>query len=829
MTRSQQGPDRLAVLAVSLLFFVSGATALTAEVVLNKLLTYVFGSSHLSTSTVLAAYMAGLSAGAWLLGRMAGRIRRPVLAYALLELLVGAFYALLPLLFGPFQRLGIALASPLSGSPALLTAVRFGLSFLLVFAPTLMMGGTLPTLVSAFRRGQALQRSLPLLYAVNTLGAATGTLLASYVAIPALGLDGTLYACAGINLAISAASALLSRRIAPAAPPAEDDAMTAEDEPRASPAAWHLPPRATLAFAFAQGALAFVLEVVWFHLIGTVIGVTTYAFALMLFAILLGIGLGSLILPLVARVSRRPPAAIFVWSMLLAGLGVALSLRGWDEFSTVIERTPELRASGHFFERERLRLGFCLALLLPTTLALGMSLPALAASSRAPGPRHGAWVGRVFASNTLGTITGSLATGFVLLGWLGSELILKIAAAMALLLGVIGLVSARPAEGGARALRREMAFVGTAAAAVLAVLGFSGRWDAYQLTLGSHYYWEPPEATRVSRVEWLREDAQSGFITVMRAPNGKKTLRTNGKYEGNSEPGEFQDLFALLGGLYVKHHERAAIVGLGPARTLNVLHAMPFGHIEAIEYSPAIIAAAREAFPEFSGPPFADTARVELVCDDGRNHLQLSRRSYDYIAIAISGAAFAGAGNIYSRDFFRAVGDRLAPEGIFMLWIQVHHVFPKDVRSVAYTLREVFPHVHFYTGPLAEQGFLLASREPLTVNPEIVRGLDEVPRIREVLGHHGMSSALDLVARGVFTTDEELQRYFASPDVGPPPVLLTDLRPAFEYSTPYALAERIGGYDFQRFSDKLLPVFSPPLSPEDHEALEARRQSIQRR
>jgi spermidine synthase len=810
----------LAIVAVSLLFFLSGATALTAEVVLNKLLTYVFGSSHLSTSTVLAAYMAGLSAGAWLFGRMASRIRRPVLVYALLELLVGAFYALLPLVFGPFQRLGIALASPLAGSPALLTALRFALSFLLVFAPTLMMGGTLPTLVSAFRRGQALQRSLPLLYAVNTLGAAAGTLLASYSAIPALGLDGTLYACAAINLAISAASALLSRRIAPAA---EGDASAAEDEHLARPAAWHLPPRATLAFAFAQGSLAFVLEVVWFHLIGTVIGVTTYAFALMLFAILLGIGMGSLLLPLVLRASKRPPASIFVWSMLLAALGVALSLGGWDEFSTVIERTPELKASGHFWGREKMRLGFCLALLLPTTLALGMSLPALAASARAPGVRHGAWVGRVFAANTLGTITGSLATGFVLLGWLGSELILKLAVGMALGLGLLGLLSMRPGPGGARPSRLETGLLGAASAVVLAAVLFSGGWDPYRLTLGSHYYWEPPEATPVSRVDWLREDAQSGFITVMVDPSGKKTLRTNGKYEGNSEPGEFQDLFALLGGLYVKRYERAAVVGLGPARTLNVLHAMPFRHIEAIEYSPAIIAAAREAFPEFSGPPFGDTARVSVHCDDGRNHLQLSRRTYDYIAIAISGAAFAGAGNIYSRDFFHSVGERLAEGGIFMLWIQVHHVFPKDVRSVAYTLRQVFPHVHFYAGPWADQGFLLASRAPLTVDPDLVRGLDASARVKEVLGHHGMTSALELVERSIFTTDEELGRYLSSPDVGPPPVLLTDLRPAFEYSTPYALADRIGGYDFQRFSDKLLPVFSPPLSEEQRAALEARR------
>lgn len=828
MAATTKPASALALPAAALLFFLSGATALTAEVVLNKLLTYVFGASHLSTSTVLAAYMAGLSAGAYVFGRRSARLRRPLLAYATLELGVGAFYALLPLLFAPFQRLGVAAAAPLAGTPALLTAVRFALSFLLVFAPTLMMGGTLPTMIAAFRGDQAFARSLPLLYAVNTLGAAAGVLLASYKLIPALGLDGALYACAAVNLAVAAAGALLSRRLSPgAASPAAEPPD--EAQPLIAGAAWHLPPRAALALAFAQGALAFVLEVVWFHLIGTVIGVTTYAFALMLFAILLGIGLGSLLLPAVLRLSRRPPAAIFAWAMLLAALGVAASLRGWDEFATLVERTPELRPAGHFFGRELARLCFCLTLLLPTTLALGMSLPALAAAAAAgAGAQPGMWVGRLFAANTLGTITGSLSCGFLLLGWLGSERILLLGAALALALALAALLAGRAAGDTPRpALRSaisrlELGLLALGAAAALG-LAAPARWDPYRLTLGGHYYWEPYEAKRESRVAWIREDSQSGFITIMESPNGLKTMRTNGKYEGNNARAEFQDLFALLGGLYLKRYERAVLVGLGPARTLNVLHAMPFRGIEAVEYSPAIIAAAREGFAEFAGPPLADTARVSLHCDDGRNHLQLSRHRYDYAAIAISGAAFAGAGNIYSRGFFEVVRARLAEGGVLMLWIQVHHVFPREVRSVVYTLRQVFPHVHLYTDPGQSQGFLLASAAPLTIDAPRVRELDASPRIREVLGLHGLGSVLELSERGAFTGDEELQRFLASPEVGPPPELLTDLRPAFEYATPYALAEPISSFDFQRFSDKRLPVFDPPLPDHELAALEARR------
>ena len=808
MTRDKGPP----LATLSILFFVSGATALSAEVVLNKLLTYVFGSSHLATSTVLAAYMAGLSAGAWIFGRAATRLARPLIAYAALELAVGAFYALLPVVFVPFQRASVALASPLAGSPGLLTAARFALAFALVFVPTLMMGGTLPTLVSAFQRGPALSRSLPMLYATNTLGAAVGTLVASYAAIPRLGLDGALYACAALNLAVALAAIAIAR-----APGKHNKSETlANDEPEPDRGG-HLPPRAVYALAFAQGAVAFTLEVVWSHLIGTVIGVTTYAFALMLFAILLGIGAGSLLVPRLLR--GRAPAAVFAWAMLLLATGVGVSLRGWDRFGDVVAATPGLAAAGHFWGRELVRLGFCLALLFPAALAMGISLPALAASARGDGPDHGQWVGRVFASNTLGTITGSLLTGFVLLGAWRSERVLVTAACSALLLGGVALVLA---EGHGRTSRRERAaLVVSALFAAAIAIGFRG-FDPEKLTLGAHYYWYVQKGAP-DRVTSVREDAQSGFITVSVSRGGVKTLKTNGKYEGTDAAGEFQDLFALFGSLYVKRWDRAALVGIGPSRTLRVLYEMPFAHIEAVEFSPAILEAAYRDFPDFARVPFDDKARVSIVSDDGRNHLQLSQSTYDYVAVAITGAAFAGSGNVYSKDFFQAVKGHLRDDGVMMLWIQVHHVYPEDVRSVVYTLRQVFPHVHMYTDSGQTQGFLLASRSPLTIDPQRVADKLSSPRLLGTIKGHGLGLMLDLTERSVFTTDAELERYFEAPGVGRAPEILSDLYPAFEYKTPYGLASGHYAFDFQPLSDKRLPTFSPPLPPEEQAALEARR------
>src|SRR4029079_18167726 len=98
-------------------------------------------------------------------------------------------------------------------------------------------------------------------------------------------------------------------------------------------------------------------------------------------------------------------------------------------------------------------------------------------------------------------------------------------------------------------------------------------------------------------VVYSKEDAQSGFITVDREAGGTQILKNNGKYESSDSPGEFQEKFAFLGALYLKRFDRAVLVGLGAGRTLSVMAAMPFAQIDAVEFSPAIIDAARVKFP----------------------------------------------------------------------------------------------------------------------------------------------------------------------------------------------------------------------------------------
>ena len=103
------GSDRLILFAVGACFLLSGFAALLYQAAWLKKLGIVFGTSHIAVATVLAAYMAGLAAGAAIAARFAHRVRRPVLVYGVLEAMIGISALLVPLLLGGAQILLVAI------------------------------------------------------------------------------------------------------------------------------------------------------------------------------------------------------------------------------------------------------------------------------------------------------------------------------------------------------------------------------------------------------------------------------------------------------------------------------------------------------------------------------------------------------------------------------------------------------------------------------------------------------------------------------------------------------------------------------------------------
>jgi spermidine synthase len=241
-------------LLVYLLFILSGSAGLVYQVIWVRVLQYSFGNTDLAVSTVIAVYMGGLALGAWGGGRVARRLRRPILAYGVLELAV-AIYAIVvtPALYQMDFLYGLVSADAGVGT---LTALRFVAATALLFLPTVCMGATLPVLtlplVSMDRAGEG----VGLLYFVNTLGAVLGSAVAGFALIRFLGLQTSLYIAAGIGAAVMLGAFLLQRGLPVREPDEPRKVKAAAAHRREAEGAGSVGESAAVAGAAAEGGLS---------------------------------------------------------------------------------------------------------------------------------------------------------------------------------------------------------------------------------------------------------------------------------------------------------------------------------------------------------------------------------------------------------------------------------------------------------------------------------------------------------------------------------------------------------------------------------------------
>ncbi len=215
-------------------YLCSGLAGLVYEVAWVRTLTLYMGHSTSATSTVVAAFMGGLAAGAALGGRVATRLtpRRALVGYAWLEAAVVAMALAIP--FELRALTPILEWAYRDGAPGLLfPMVRLVLCLAVLVPPTAALGATFPFAVRWFvSASDRTGRSAGRLYAVNTTGAALGTVGAGFLLIPAIGVSGTtLVGIASSALAIGIVL-LIARRSEPDARSREREAPSTKHDVR---------------------------------------------------------------------------------------------------------------------------------------------------------------------------------------------------------------------------------------------------------------------------------------------------------------------------------------------------------------------------------------------------------------------------------------------------------------------------------------------------------------------------------------------------------------------------------------------------------------------
>src|SRR4030042_546127 len=197
---------------IMLIYFVSGACSLIDEVVWVRLLKLTFGNTVYASSIVVSTFMGGLALGAFIMGRYSDRISRRLRLYVLLETFVTISAVSLPFALRVADNIYVWFYRSYGPTNAQLLIVQVLISAAILLVPSVLMGSTFPLLgrfVTAFEKEAG--HLVGKLYALNTLGAATGCFLAGFVLIRAYGVMGTLYIAAALNLLVAFGGWSLSR------------------------------------------------------------------------------------------------------------------------------------------------------------------------------------------------------------------------------------------------------------------------------------------------------------------------------------------------------------------------------------------------------------------------------------------------------------------------------------------------------------------------------------------------------------------------------------------------------------------------------------------
>ena len=741
--------------------FLSGAAGLVYELVWIRRLSFLTGSGSYALAATLVAFMGGMALGGWWLGIRADRPgSRPFRTYTLLQagILIGAAasFLLQPLLTPVFTALYRT-----AGPGPLLTISRFIGAIALLGIPTVLMGATLPVMVRGVAEDRGVGPGVASLYSVNTLGGIVGVLLSGFLLMPLIGTIGTFLA--GSALTVAAALVSLGIREDPHEIPGKPQVSSEVIRGSGTPGSerW-------LLVALLVGTAMLAAEVLWSRSLVSGPFNNTYAVATMLASVLAGIVIGSRI---VAGGRPRGPRCIL---RLLLVLTVWIPLTGL----LLREGLPMLERSfqpGSLAGSLLLRYLPAFLLLLPASVTSGMLFP-LIVSRYSPSPSgSGGGVGRVLGANTAGAVLGSVLCTFVALPLLGLRWSF---AAAAVLTG--GAILSIPGTG--LRLRSLTAAGSLAVLVLLTVLGGSGVWipDGFRLL--------------------YHDDSPGGDVTVIqnRDMPSAVIVSVGGSQASTTTPeGCLKNrLMAYFPLMVHPAPENVCVICFGTGITAGTAALFPSVRmLDCVEINPSVTSAA-ENFSVHNHEVLSSPS-VELIIEDGRNHLMGTDRWYDVITEEPMHPALAGVVSLYTREYYQLAWERLNPGGVMSQWLPLYAMSDADCRMVVATFIDVFPNSALW---LLGRDAMITGRKSMEVDPMTVVGHLSDPVIAADLAPFGLHHPEVFLATYVMGP-EELRAYAGSAPV------VTDCMPVLEYSAPSAV---FGVSTVAGNLDAILEYRSPP-------------------
>jgi spermidine synthase len=733
---------RIPIHVYFILFVLSGFSGLIYESIWSHYLKLFLGHAAYAQTLVLAMFMGGLAIGSALSARFSHRWKNLLLGYALVEGIIGLFALLFHQVFVGTTELAFDTLIPMfSDSPFMVLTTKWGLASLIILPQSILLGMTFPFMVAGVLRKypDAGGRAISTLYFTNSFGGVFGVLVSSFVLIQHMGLPGTIMVAGLINIALALVVWLLS---------AGDDLPLAETRPARTDTSLNIKsvnvPMLLLAVSLLTGLSSFMYEIGWIRMLSLVLGSSTHSFELMLAAFILGLALGGWWLR--KRIDLiESPIRFLGYVQILMGICAIASLLifhySFDAMHALLDTIQRKESTYPVF---LIFSGLiCFAMMLPATFCAGMTLPLitkLAIHSKA-GERG---IGYIYASNTLGAITGIFLSVHLVMPLLGLKLLITYGAIIDIALGLF-LLSIFLKQSQARA-----GFLMPATAVtVIAVLAtaFVFEYDKERLSSGVYRKGAFLQDTE----NLFYKDGKTSTVSVFRRGD-MITLANNGKPDAtifagpNVHTGDetTQTLIGILPLLHTSNPQKAAVIGMGSGLSTHALLASSqLEQVDTIEIEAAVIEAANLFRPK-SERAYSDKRSI-IHIDDAKTFFNTHGHNYDIIVSEPPNPWVSGVASLFTREFYQRIKNHMAPDAVFVQWLQLYEINIELVATVFNALSSEFSDYVVYSSNNGTDMIIIAVEDGTVPGATIPLDQDNV--ITTTLASHGINSYNDLNLR----------------------------------------------------------------------------------
>jgi spermidine synthase len=656
--------------------FLSGFSALIYQLVWVRVLGLVFGVSSFAVATVVAVFLLGLGFGSLYFGKWSEKLKNPLKSYLFVELCIGIFSIVSYLIINNLSIYRFIYKYSYNNFNFYsISLILLSLSVIVLFPPVFAIGGTIPLITKYFlttpeRFGSNFSR----IYYLNTLGAFAGSMLTGFVFVRYMGVLLTFLIAVSVNLLI--ALIIYAKNT--------ESLQLPETVKETAPYSY------MLVILFATGFISLSYEILWTRILSTYNMSTSQSFALILSGFLLGFSVGSYVI-------SKFIDSIISLELLFSRISIFTAISG-ALVLFVFQRFEFLTNSvGNAFQMDT----FTLSLMLAFTVSL---VPAIFMGVLFPlGLRIyandineiGIKTGKIFFYNTIGSVIGSVVTGFLLIPFVGMW-------NTTLILVNLGLLISFYMGSKTGKLNKKHFALLVVVFLISNSFIFSDRRTFHKEVKGFDviYYAEGLSGT-VTAIE--SKGYRGLFVDGQNVSGTDYVLTADSKMLGH------------LPLLIAEDPKKALTVGYGTGATSYsmLLHGVD---VHAVEIEKKIIEAAH-LFEKVNYHSY-NNEKLDIIIDDARNYIDVVDEKFDVIVTDVTNLKYKRNPYLYTREYFEIMKNSLNINGVAAAWLPIGGLSFNDLKILIRTFDIVFPHTTLWYFTKYPTHFIIAigTPEKLKVN-----------------------------------------------------------------------------------------------------------------